>query len=96
MPLSLSSLGGVEIVVLGLVVGAAGLAHLVAALSMVSSKRKCPRWLFAVYGIPVCFAIASIITPPDVLSSLAVGVPLALLYAAVVCAWGLWNRRKVV
>jgi Sec-independent protein secretion pathway component TatC len=44
-------------------------------------------WL--VYGIPVCWAAAAILTPPDPLTMLAVAVPCSLLYGVPVLIWGL-------
>jgi sec-independent protein translocase protein TatC len=47
-----------------------------------------------IYAIPLIFFIAAVITPPDLMSQILLGVPMCLLYEA--CIWLAWSmeRRK--
>lgn len=85
-----------EIVAIPVVAVFAGLLHLTAALLSNATGRKQSRWFFAVYGIVACFAIAAIITPPDLLSTIVVAIPFSALYAVVVYVRILLNRRQTV
>ena len=40
--------------------------------------------LFLIYGVPACFLISSIITPPDLASMLLMGVVFSVVYAITV------------
>ena len=46
------------------------------------------------YAIPLIFFVAAVITPPDLMSQILLGVPMCLLYEA--CIWIAWwmERRK--
>ncbi len=85
-----------ELVAVALVAVFAGLAHLTAALLSNAAGKRQSRWFLVVYGIVACFAIAAIITPPDLLSTIVVAVPFSVLYAVVVCVLVLLNRRQAV
>ncbi len=85
-----------EVIAIPVVAVFAGLLHLTAALLSNATGQKQSRWFFAVYGIVACFAIAAIITPPDLISTIVAAVPCSALYAVVVCVLVLLNRRQTV
>lgn len=46
-----------------------------------------------IYAIPLIFFLAAVITPPDLMSQILLGVPMCLLYEA--CIWiALWMERR--
>lgn len=81
------SVGPIELVVFVAVVILALGAHVIIALLAREKERGRGRRGFFVYGIPVCFAIAAILTPPDLLSMLVVAIPCSLVYGAVTVIW---------
>jgi hypothetical protein len=68
-------------------------AHVIIALLGREKERGGGRRGFFVYGVPVCFAMAAILTPPDLLSMLLVAVPCSLVYGAITVVWILRRRR---
>jgi hypothetical protein len=81
------SVGPIELVVfVALVILALG-AHIIIALLARDKEKVRVRRGFFVYGIPVCFAIAAILSPPDSLSMLVVALPCSLVYGAVTFIW---------
>lgn len=83
-----------EIVAISVVAVSAGLMHLTAFLLSNATGRWQSRWFFAVYGFVACFAIAAIITPPDLISTIVVALTCSDLYAVVVCVLILLNKRQ--
>jgi len=57
--------------------------HFVVRLAMQKDNQKMPKTLLLIYGIPVCYTIGCLITPPDIISSLEIAVPCLILYAAI-------------
>jgi hypothetical protein len=86
------SVGALELALFVGIVILAIAAHVIFFL-VGREKRYKGRYQGAlVYGVPVCFGAAGILTPPDVLSMLLVAVPCSLVYGAAVVIWLL--RRK--
>ena len=68
------SVGVVELALLGIV-----------ALAVVPlAVLTCHRWLL---GFVACFAVAVVATPPDVVTTLILGVPLSAVYGVVGLVW---------
>lgn len=86
--------GPLEIIIVAVTTVLACLVHLVAALVSHAKGRTYSRWLFAVYGIPACFVIASLATPPDLLSTIIVAFLCGVVCAIVVSVWFVLSRRQ--
>ncbi|HEX6859149.1 MAG TPA: twin-arginine translocase subunit TatC [Caulobacteraceae bacterium] len=64
----------------------AGLAGLVSSRTLRSGRR---------YAIVAVFVVAAVLTPPDPISQLMLGVPICLLYeVSIWCVWLIERRRK--
>ena len=77
------SLGPIEIAIMASTWGFIAIGHFAAFLIMQKDRQKLPKQLFLMYGIPVCFTIGSVLTPPDPLSSIVIAVPCLILFAAI-------------
>ena len=87
------SVGSIELIMFVAVVVFALGAHVIIALLGREKEYGGGRRKFLVYGVPVCFAIAAILTPPDLLSMLLVAVPCSLVYGAITVVWILRRTR---
>lgn len=74
------SIGPIELVLLLAVVILALVAHVIIAMPGREKEHRRGYRGFLVYGVPVCFAIGLILTPPDLLSMLLVAIPCSLVY----------------
>ena len=81
------SVGPVELVQFVVMVILALAAHVVILLLAPEKGHKEKYRGFLVYGVPLCFAAAAILTPPDLLSMLLVAVPCSLVYGAIAAVW---------
>jgi hypothetical protein len=77
------SIGSVEILIMASSWSFIALGHFVAFLVVQKDNQKLPKQLFLMYGIPLCFTIGSVLTPPDPLSSIVIAVPCLILFAAI-------------
>ncbi len=89
------ALGALELIAVVVAAGLAGLSHLIVALVMRASGKRCPRRVLLAYGFPVCFAVGGLLTPPDPLSLLFVAVPCLILYAVVATLWIVVGVRQL-
>lgn len=67
--------------------------HVIIAVSWRKKGNRGDYRGFLVYGVPVCFAIALILTPPDPLSMLLVAIPCSLVYGFFAVMWILRRKR---
>ena len=74
------SVGPIELALFFAVVILALIAHVIIAMSGRKKEHRGGYRGFLVYGVPVCFAMGLILTPPDLLSMLLVAVPFSLVY----------------
>ncbi len=74
------SVGPVELVLFFAVVILAFVAHVIIAIPGRKKEHRGGCRVFLVYGVPVCFAMALILTPADLLSMLLVAIPCSLVY----------------
>ncbi len=81
------SVGTIELVLFVFVfILALGVHVIITLLGREKGHREGYRG-FLVYGIPVCFAMGLILTPPDPLSMLLIAVPGSLVYGFFVVMW---------
>lgn len=88
----LMSVGPIELVLFVFVFILALVAHVIIAMSGRKKENKGGYRVFLVYGVPICFAMALILTPADPLSMLLVAIPCSLVYGFFAVMWIL--RRK--
>ena len=69
------------------------LLHLILKQEPSAETRRRYRPLLGFYAVPVCFAIAAFLTPPDAFTLLLAGIPLSFLLTAFVAAI-LWFSGK--
>ncbi len=81
------SIGPLELVQVVVMVILALAAHVVILLLAREKGHKEKYRGFLVYGVPLCFAAAAALTPPDQLSLLLVAVPCSLIYGAIAAIW---------
>ena len=87
------SVGPIELVLLFAVFILALVAHVIIAMSEREKEHRRVCQGFLVYGVPICFAIALILTPPDLLSMLLVAIPCSLFYGFFAVMWILRRTR---
>jgi len=87
------SVGPIELVLFVFVFSLALGAHVIISMLVREKEHKGVYRGFLVYGVPVCFAIALILTPPDPLSMLLVAIPCSLVYGFVAVIWILRRKR---
>jgi len=84
-------MGMIELIAIVLVTLAVILAHVI-----VHTCAKTPnRRILALYGVPVLFLTASLITPPDILSMFVIATPASLLYLIALTVWIATRRSPV-
>jgi hypothetical protein len=81
------SVGTIELVLFVFVFILALGAHVIIAMPGREKEHKGVYRGFLVYGVPVCFAIGLLLTPPDPLSMLLVAIPCSLLYGFFALMW---------
>jgi sec-independent protein translocase protein TatC len=64
---------------------------LLGQIGVVSQKQLKSGRRFAIVGV---FVVAAVVTPPDVISQIAMAVPLMLLYEVAVFAVGFIEKRR--
>jgi len=74
------SVGPIELVLFVSVFILALGAHVIIAMLVLEKEHRGDYRGFLVYGVPVCFALGLILTPPDLLSMLLVAIPCSLVY----------------
>ena len=87
------SVGLLELVLSVAMVILALAAHVIIMLLAREKGQREQYRGFLVYGVPLCFATAAILTPADLLSMLLVAVPCSLIYGAVTFIWILRRTR---
>jgi Sec-independent protein secretion pathway component TatC len=87
------SVGPIELVLLVFVFILALGAHVIIAMPGWKKEHRRDHRGFLVYGFPICFAIALILTPPDPLSMLLIAIPCSLAYGFLVVMWILRRAR---
>lgn len=87
------SVGPIELILFVAIVILALAAHVIIVVLGREKEHGAGHRGLLVYGVPVCFATAAILTPPDLLSMLLVAVPCSLVYGAVVVTWILRRTR---
>ena len=86
-------MGGLEIIAVAAIIVVASIVHLVVFLVSNSQGRKWPRWVLGIYGIPGCYVLGVLVTPPDFISAVIVGGALSIVYAIAAGAFILLRRR---
>lgn len=81
------SIGPLELALFGATVILALAAHLIIARLSRGTGQQARYRVFLIYGIPVFFAAAAILTPPDIISMLWVAVLCSLVYGVVAATW---------
>lgn len=87
------SVGTIELVLFVFVFILTLVAHVIIAMSGRKKENRVEYRGFLVYGVPVCFAMGLILTPPDPLSMLLVAVPCSLVYGIFAVIWILRRTR---
>lgn len=87
------SAGTIELVLFVFVFILALVAHVIIAMLVLEKGRRGIYRGFLVYGVPVCFAMGLILTPPDPLSMLLVAIPCSLVYGFFAVIWILRRTR---
>ena len=87
------SVGPIELVLFCAVVVLALGSHVIIAMSGRKKEHRGGCRGLLVYGVPICFTIALILTPPDLLSMLLVAIPCSLIYGIFVVIWILRRTR---
>ena len=87
------SVGLLELVLFVAMVILALAAHVIIMLLAREKGQREQYRGFLVYGVPLCFATAAILTPADLLSMLLVAVPCSLIYGVVTFIWILRRTR---
>ena len=82
------SLGPIEIVLMASTWSFVAIVHFVSFIILQKKHQKMPKTLLLIYGIPVCYSIGCLLTPPDIISSLTIAVPCLILYFAL-CGFSL-------
>ena len=80
------SIGGLEIVVT-LIVGAGALGGHLVGLLVLSKSNRWRRRIAVIWGWPLCFAVAAVMTPPDVISLLILAIGAGAVYGVIVGVW---------
>ena len=87
------ALGIIEIILITSIWTFTAICHLIAFLVMKTNNQKLPKKIFIIYGIPASFKIGSVLSPPDLLSSIIIAVLCLILYAAICgCSFFLINH----
>ena len=86
-------MGGLEIIAVAAFIFFASIVHLVVFLVSNSQGRKWPRPVLVIYGIPGCYVLGALVTPPDFISAMIVGSALSIVYAIGAEAFILLRRR---
>lgn len=81
------SVGPIELVLFVFVFILALSVHVIIAMLVLEKGQRGDYRGFLVYGVPVCFAMGLILTPPDPLSMLLIAVPGSLVYGFFVFMW---------
>ena len=87
------NIGVLEITAVVAIVVVVTLLHLSVILLSYLQRRKSPRWELGMYGIPDCYLMGSLLTPPDFISAVIVGGGFAFVYVIVVSALIVLRRR---
>lgn len=87
------SVGPIELAMFVFVFVLALGAHVIIAMSGRKKENRGDYRGFLVYGVPACFAMGLILTPPDLLSMLLVAIPCSLIYGFVALIWILRRKR---
>lgn len=58
-------------------------------------SRSSDKHILAFYGVPVLFLIASSVTPPDLISTLMLAMPLSLVYSVATVIWIATRRARM-
>ncbi|NIP32749.1 MAG: hypothetical protein GWN67_12140 [Phycisphaerae bacterium] len=87
------SVGTIELVLFVFVFILALGAHVIIARLVLEKGRRGDYRVFLVYGVPVCFAMGRILTPPDLLSMLLVAIPCSMVYGLFAVMWILRRTR---
>jgi len=89
------SVGLLELVLFVAMVILALAAHVIIIIMLLAREKGQREQYrgFLVYGVPLCFATAAILTPADLLSMLLVAVPCSLIYGVVTLIWILRRTR---
>jgi Sec-independent protein secretion pathway component TatC len=87
------AVGPIELVVFVAVVFLALGAHVIIAMLGREKELRGGYRGFLVYGVPVCFAMALILTPADLLSMILVAIPCSLVYGLFAFIWILRSTR---
>jgi Sec-independent protein secretion pathway component TatC len=85
--------GTIELVLFLFVFILALVAHMIIAMLVLEKSRRWDYRGFLVYGVPVCFAMGLILTPPDPLSMLLIAVPCSLVCGFFAVVWILRRKR---
>ena len=86
-------MGGLEIVAVAAIIVVVSLVHLTVFLVSYLQRRKWPRWVLGIYGIPGCYLIGALVTPPDFISAVIVGGAFSIVYVIAAVALILLRRR---
>ena len=86
--------GIIEIAVIAVSWSFFALIHFVVARQIRKDNQKAPPKLLLMYGIPTCYTIGCLLTPPDLISSLTIAIPSVVLYA-VICGCALLVMRSL-
>ncbi|MHC4692650.1 MAG: hypothetical protein ACYS67_07905 [Planctomycetota bacterium] len=87
------SVGTIELVLFVFVFILALVAHVIIAMPGRGKEHIRDHRGFLVYGVPVCFAMGLILTPPDPLSMLLVAIPCSLVFGFFAVIWILRRKR---
>ena len=63
--------------------GVFALIHVIIFILMKKDNVTMPRKILLIYGIPLCYTIGCLLTPPDLISSLIISIPCIIIYAAI-------------
>jgi len=86
-------MGVLEIIAVMAIIVVASLVHLTVFLVSYLQRRKWPRWVLGIYGIPGCYVLGALVTPPDFISAVIVGGALSIVYVIAAGALIVLRRR---
>lgn len=81
------SIGPLELALFGATLILALAVHLIIARLGRDRGQRLRYRAFLIYGVPLCFAAAAILTPPDIISMLLIALPCSLVYGIVAAIW---------